>query len=209
MKLGTVAAKHGKNFLGKMLGTVAGPVGAGMDIYFNIHSITQQAEILINPSVTRFDRADAISNIVASSIDIGITAVAAVVGTVFPPLKPLVDLAAFAINLLVTVVVEIFQAWNHVERLNSELPLLSFEKVDQFVRKATGSITSPYIEDLISVKRANNIAVNVSVQKLEFYRDWAGHVFPSRTLDAPHGDCYVQQKSCTKFLVFFSLGNIY
>ncbi|XP_035714830.1 uncharacterized protein LOC118438503 [Folsomia candida] len=190
------ATKLGSSVLGKM----GGPVGALADVGLNIWSITKSAKILNDPNASKFDQNDAIADIVVDSIDIAVTAVAAVASLVFPPLAPIFAAVAFIINVVLTGFLAFYKAANHVDRINSELPLLDYEKSTEYWRHVTSSETSTYIQELIEEKRANNIVVNATIEFLKNNTEYVGKIFPARTFHNPAGDCFLEEKLCNHWL---------
>jgi len=182
------------------IGKLAGPIGAVADIGLSIWSISKSVEVLRNPIATKYDQNDAIADIIADSIDIVVTSVAAISYAVFPPAGPVVSAIAFGLSVATTLIANSYKAYNHVNRISDKIPLLDYEKSEEGFRYFTFRDTSMYIEELKHVKNANNLVVNISVDFLQLNSDFIGMVFPARSLKYPKGKCYLEKEFCLHFL---------
>lgn len=189
------------------IGKWAGPIGAAADIGLSVWSLTKSIDRL-RSSTNQYDRNAAIGDIVEDSIDIAITATVTIVAIAFPPLAPLVMAVGFVINTIAKIIVAFFQAGNEVNRINSEIPPLGFEKEEVFFSRLFdwfGTRQKDYIDYLLEEKAANDMAVEHNLEFLKNNVDaFRGIVFPSRTL-AYEGSCWLSKQYCT----FEFIGCIY
>ncbi|OXA54737.1 hypothetical protein Fcan01_11438 [Folsomia candida] len=196
-KAGTKLAVKIGSKMSSIIGKAAGPIGAVADIGISIYSLTNSVKALNNPNATKYEQNDAIADIVADSIDIAITATAAILSIVFPPAAPVLAAVALIVNIVTTLFVSLYKTVNHVNELNEEIPLLGYEKVEEGLRYMGGADTSLYLDNLINTKKVNNIVVNATVSWLRDNSEWIGKVFPSQTLLNPEGDCHLKEKKHT------------
>ncbi|CAL8128990.1 unnamed protein product [Orchesella dallaii] len=181
----------------KFLSKWAGPVGAMIDIGFNMYSIGKSIERL-NKATNKWDRNDAIIDIVSTSVDMYVNYAVFVISTAFPPIAPLMDLINIIVDILNKIITGIFKAWNEVDRIDSEIGLLDFEKDEVFNSRIMdwfGQRKKDYLEYLVEEKKANDMAVEHNKKSLENNSFLLGIVFPSRTL-AYEGGCRLTKEQC-------------
>jgi len=187
----------------KIVGKWGGPFSAGIDVGLSVWGLTKAIDRLNNPHATKFERNDAIADIVQGSIDIGVTTAVTAASLAFPPLAPVFAVVGIVINLLTFLFVGLFKASNHVRELKSKIELLDFEKNTEFWRHVAGMETSHYLQSLIFVKNANNLITGQYEKVLRNNKNLSGVVFPSSTssLDSHSNTCtlYVKFSHCFLF----------
>lgn len=159
------ASKVGK--AAKVISEVAGPIGIGADIGISAWSMAKSVVRLLN-ATNKYERNAAIADIVGEAIDITVTIVVSAV-SLFPPAAPFAIAAGIVINLVTQLAVALFKAGNEVARINAEVPLLDFEKERVFKSRFFdwfGTRKPDYIDNLVDEKKANDIAVQLSVEIL-------------------------------------------
>lgn len=167
-KFFATASKVGKST--RVLGKVAGPIGAAADIGLSIYSLTKSVQRL-KSATNQYDRNDAIADVVSDSVDIAVTATVTIVSMAFPPAAPFVIAAGVIITFFKEVIISGFKAGNEVAKINSEIPLLGFEKVDEFNSRFLdffGTRRKDYIDFLLEEKAANDMAVEHNLEFLKY-----------------------------------------
>ncbi|OXA40637.1 hypothetical protein Fcan01_24502 [Folsomia candida] len=154
-KVGTKLAVKIGSKMSSIIGKAAGPIGAVADIGISIYSLTNSVKALNNPNATKYEQNDAVADIIADSIDIAVTATAAILSIVFPPAAPVLAAVALIVNIVTTLFVSVYKTVNHVNELNEEIPLLGYEKVEEGLRYMGGADNSLYLDDLINTKKGD------------------------------------------------------
>jgi len=165
----------------KLVGKWGGPFSAVVDVGLSVWGITKAVQRLNNPSATKFERNEAIADIVQDSIDIVVTSAVASGSLAFPPFAPIFATVGVVVNLLATLSVALYKASNQVDSLDDKLKLLDFEKTTEYLRYFTGQDTSHYLDSLIFTKTANNLITGHYEQILRETPNMFGIAFPSRT----------------------------
>ncbi|CAL8119609.1 unnamed protein product [Orchesella dallaii] len=190
------ASKVGK--FAKGLGKVAGPIGAVADLGLGIWSLTKSVGRLKN-ATNKFDRDDAIADVVTDSIDLAVTATMLTVSVIFPPAAPVAMVVGLVITLVNQMANALFKASNEVARINSEIPLLDSEKEYVFTSRLFdlfGTRGQDYLDYLVEEKGANDIAVQHNLQILKDNPSIYGIAFPSLTLSYD-GGCELFKQYCS------------
>ncbi|CAL8128933.1 unnamed protein product [Orchesella dallaii] len=189
------ASKVGKST--KAIGDVAGPLGSAADIGLGVWSLTKAVNKFKNAE-NKYDRNDAIADIVQESVSIAVEATVTILSAVFPPFAPLFEAIGAIIDLLSQLAIAIFKAANQVAKINSKIPLSSSEKKYVFNSRFMdwfGTRQKDYLEFLLEEQAANNMAVQHNLKFLQDNPSFLGVVFPSRTLYYD-GGCRLTKRHC-------------
>lgn len=195
VKVGTkffnAATKVGK--AARVLSKVAGPIGAAIDIGLGAWSLSKSVDRL-KKADNKYDRDDAIADIVSESIDMAVTITVTVLSVAFPPAAPVIAAVGLIISVLNNMANAMFHAANQVARIDAQIPLLGFEKVEVFKSRffdIFGTRGKDYVDYLVEEKNANDKAVATYLDFLKNNTQFSGVVFPSRTL-AYEGSCHLK-----------------
>ncbi|KAJ6644214.1 hypothetical protein Bhyg_09181 [Pseudolycoriella hygida] len=190
-KFFSTASKVGK--AARVLSKVAGPIGCAIDVGLGAWAISKSVDRLKNAD-NKYDRDDAIADIVSESIDMAVSITVTVLSLAFPPAAPIIAAVGLIISLVNNIANSLFHASNEVARINEQFPLLEHEKIQVFTSRFLdifGLREKDYIDYLVEEKKANDLAVTSYIEFLKNNTQFSGVVFPSRTL-AYEGKCHLK-----------------
>lgn len=195
VKLLKIGSKMGK--VVKIIGKVAGPVGVAADFGLSVYSLTK-AVTRLQDATDQYDRNDAIADIVQESIDIAITTAVVVATIAFPPAGMVIAVAGLVASLVTQLFVGVYKTENEINKINAEVPLLDWERNAQFNQRFLnwfGTRQDDYIDDLVKVKKLNDLFVQHNIKFLQKSPHLSGIAFPARSI-AYSGACKYTKHHC-------------
>lgn len=198
-KLSSNLARVGGKFAktSKIIGKIAGPIGIIADIGLSSYSLAKAVDRL-HASDNQYDKNDAIADIVQESVDIAITTAVVVATLAFPPAGAIIAVVGIIANLALSLVVSLFKTQNEIDRIESDIPLLDFEKNEQFVSRFFdwfGTRQNDYVDDLVKTKKLNDLFVKHNLNFLKSNPQLSGIAFPARSISYS-GSCRVTRRTC-------------
>jgi hypothetical protein len=188
--------------LPKFVGKFGGIATAGIDVGMSAWGLSKSVGRLKNPNATKWERNEAIADIVQDSIDIVVTIAVTVLSMAFPPAAPLLAVVGFFISIITSFSVSLYKksqmAQNHVDEINSKIRLLDWEKGVEKDRYKKSRGTSEYLERLLFTKNGNNLVVQHWGEVMKNDTNIIGVAIPSREYSRKE-ECFVEKKSCTSF----------